>query len=54
MFRLGPWEIAIILAIIVLIFGPKRLPELGKGIGQFLKNFKNSLKGDKQEEDKKD
>lgn len=47
MFRLGPWEIAVILAIVIIIFGPKRLPELGRGIGQFIKNFKNSLQGDK-------
>jgi sec-independent protein translocase protein TatA len=46
MFRLGPWEMAIIIAIVVIIFGPKRLPELGKGIGQFIKNFKSSIKGD--------
>lgn len=43
MFRLGPWEIALIVVVVVLVFGPKRLPELGKGIGEFIKNFKKSM-----------
>jgi len=51
MFRMGPWEIALIVAIVLIIFGPKRLPELGKGIGQFFKNFKKSIQG-KEEDDK--
>ncbi len=46
MFKLGPWEIALIVVIVLIIFGPKRLPELGKGIGQFFKNFTKSLKGE--------
>ncbi len=50
MFRLGPWEIALIVAVVVIIFGPKRLPELGKGIGQFIKNFKNSLSGNDKDD----
>ena len=45
MFRLGPMELVIILIIVFFIFGGKRLPELGKGIGEGIKNFKNSLKG---------
>ena len=49
MFKLGPWEIALIIAIVVIIFGPKRLPELGRGIGQFVKNLTHSLKGEKDE-----
>jgi sec-independent protein translocase protein TatA len=42
---LGIWEILIILLIVALLFGGKKLPELGKGLGQGIKNFKNSLKG---------
>ena len=49
MFRLGPWEIALIVAVVVIIFGPKRLPELGRGIGQFVKNLTHSLKGEKDD-----
>lgn len=54
MFRFGPWEIAAILAVVLIVFGPKRLPELGRGIGQFIKNFKNSLAGKKDDSDHKD
>jgi sec-independent protein translocase protein TatA len=38
--RLGVPELLVILAIIVLIFGASRLPELGRGIGKGIKNFK--------------
>lgn len=41
---IGIPELLIILAIIILIFGANRLPELGKGIGAGIKNFKNSMK----------
>ena len=41
---IGLPEMLIILVIIVLIFGASRLPEIGKGIGQGIKNFKSSIK----------
>jgi sec-independent protein translocase protein TatA len=41
---IGLPEMLIILAIVVLIFGASRLPELGKGIGSGIKNFKASMK----------
>jgi sec-independent protein translocase protein TatA len=41
---IGIPELLIILAIIILIFGANRLPELGKGIGAGIKNFKSGLK----------
>ena len=44
MFRLGPGELILIIIIVVLVFGPTRLPELGKGIGQFFINFKEGMK----------
>lgn len=50
MFRLGPWEIVLIVMVVLIIFGPKRLPELGKGIGHFFKNFKNSISGGGKED----
>ncbi len=46
MFRLGLPELMIILVIIFFLFGAKRLPEMGKGIGEGIKNFKKSIKGD--------
>jgi sec-independent protein translocase protein TatA len=42
--RLGVPELLIILLIVLVIFGASRLPQLGKGIGQGLKNFKESIK----------
>jgi sec-independent protein translocase protein TatA len=42
--RIGIPELLIILAIIILIFGANRLPEIGRGIGRGIKNFKESLK----------
>ena len=45
MFKLGLPELVIILVIVFFLFGAKRLPEMGKGIGESIKNFKASLKG---------
>lgn len=48
----GPLEIAIILLIVLIIFGPKRLPDLGRSMGKGLRNFKDSVTGkdDEREE----
>ncbi len=55
---LGMTELLIILFIIVLIVGGKKLPQLGAGVGEAIKNFKNSIKSsteaDKLPEDKAD
>jgi sec-independent protein translocase protein TatA len=40
-------ELLVILAIIIIIFGANRLPELGRGIGHAIKNFKGAFKEDK-------
>jgi sec-independent protein translocase protein TatA len=42
--RLGIPELLIILAIVILVFGASRLPELGRGIGKGIKNFKDATK----------
>ncbi|MDH5202771.1 MAG: twin-arginine translocase TatA/TatE family subunit [Nitrospirota bacterium] len=43
MFGLGMQELIIILVIVIVLFGATRLPEIGKGIGQAIKNFKKGM-----------
>ncbi len=43
MFNVGPGEIIIVATLALVLFGPKKLPELGKALGQGLGNFKKSL-----------
>ena len=45
MFGLGASELLIILAIVVVLFGARRLPELGKGLGEGLRGFREGIKG---------
>ena len=46
---IGPWEILVILFVIILIFGGKKLPELARGLGLGLKEFKKATKDIKDE-----
>jgi sec-independent protein translocase protein TatA len=43
---IGPMELLVILLIAVLLFGGKKIPEVAKGLGEGIRNFKSSLKGD--------
>ncbi|HOP07981.1 MAG TPA: twin-arginine translocase TatA/TatE family subunit [candidate division Zixibacteria bacterium] len=43
-FGIGPWELLIILVIALLLFGAKRLPEIAKGLGKGIKEFKGAMK----------
>lgn len=43
------WQIAIIVLVIVLLFGGKKIPELAKGMGSGIKNFKKAMKEDEEE-----
>jgi sec-independent protein translocase protein TatA len=45
----GPWQIVLIVAVILLMFGGKKLPELMKGIGQGIREFKDAKDGNKDE-----
>jgi sec-independent protein translocase protein TatA len=44
--RIGMPELLVILAIVIIIFGANRLPDLGRGIGSAIKNFKAGMKDD--------
>jgi sec-independent protein translocase protein TatA len=47
----GPLEIIVVLVIVLVIFGPKRLPDLGKSLGRGMREFKDSVTGkDKEQE----
>jgi len=42
---IGPWEIALILLIVLILFGPKKLPELAKSVGQAVREYKRASEG---------
>ena len=54
MFGLGVWELLIVLAIVVVLFGAKRLPLIGEGLGGMITNFKKATKKNKEEKTKID
>ncbi len=49
MFGMGPTELIVIFLIILILFGANRLPEIGRGLGKGIKNFRKSLKGEDEE-----
>lgn len=52
---IGPWQIVLIVAVLLLMFGGKKIPELMRGLGQGMKEFKNAKDGvadEKKEEGK--
>lgn len=54
MFGLGSTEALILLAIVVLMFGGKKIPELGRSMGKAITNFKQGMKDGNEEDKKKD
>jgi sec-independent protein translocase protein TatA len=50
MFNLGVPELLILALIVLVLFGAKRIPEMGRGIGEGIKNFKKSIKNDEEKE----
>ena len=51
--NIGPLEIVLVLIIALIVFGPKRLPELGRSMGRGIREFKNSVTGDKDDDDER-
>ena len=49
--NIGPLEIAIVLVIVLVIFGPKRLPDLGRSLGSGMREFKDSITGKGDDDD---
>jgi len=48
--NVGPLELAIVLIIALVVFGPKRLPELGRSLGKGIREFRGSVSGDGHDE----
>ncbi len=46
MLGIGAWELTIIFAIVLVLFGGKRLPSVATGLGQAIRNFRHALKGE--------
>ena len=45
--NIGPLEIAVVLIVVLLVFGPKRLPDLGRSLGSGMRQFKDAIGGEK-------
>ena len=48
-FNLGPWEILLILVVVLILFGAKRLPELARGLGLGINEFRDAVDSSKKE-----
>ena len=53
-FRIGPWEIALVLVIILIVFGVGKLPQVGGAIGKGLRAFKRGQRGEDDEEEEEE
>jgi sec-independent protein translocase protein TatA len=50
-FGISLWEVAILLLVALLVFGPKRLPEMGRSLGRGMREFKDSITGKNDDDD---
>ena len=53
-FRFGPWEIALILVIILIVFGVGKLPQVGGAIGKGIRSFRKGQRGEDEEEEEEE
>ena len=54
LYAIGPWQIIIILFVVLLLFGGKKIPEMMSGFGKGIKEFKKATKEEEKEENKDD
>lgn len=52
--NIGPMELVIVLAIALIVLGPKKLPEVGRSIGRGMREFKESISGESRHDDDDD
>jgi sec-independent protein translocase protein TatA len=52
--NVGPWELALVLLIVLVVFGPGKLPKVGESLGKALQSFKKAKEGEDEEEDSKE
>jgi sec-independent protein translocase protein TatA len=48
---ISPWELLILALVVLLIFGPKRLPEMGRSLGKGMREFKDSVTGETKDDE---
>lgn len=53
-FSLGPMELTVLLFVMVFAFGPKRIPEIGKSVGEALAGFRKATREDEKSDNKED
>ncbi|HEY5688177.1 MAG TPA: twin-arginine translocase TatA/TatE family subunit [Yeosuana sp.] len=51
---IGPWQIVLVVLVVLLLFGGKKIPELMRGLGSGIKEFKDASKEENKSEDKKE
>jgi sec-independent protein translocase protein TatA len=52
--NIGPMELIVVLAIALMVLGPKRLPQAGKSLGRGIREFKGAISGDHHDDDEAD
>ena len=52
--RIGPWEIILILVVVLIIFGAGKLPQVGSALGKGIRSFKKGASGDEEEEEEEE
>lgn len=52
--NIGPMELVIVLAIALIVLGPKKLPEVGRSVGRGMREFKESISGESRHDDDED